>query len=407
MLVSEPERAGRGADALFWAVGVSAAGDGLRFTAFPLMAVAMTDSPSAIALVSALGTLPWLVLGLPAGLYADRYDRFGIMIAADVARIAVLGFAVALVVTHTLTFELLLVLAAVMGVGEVVFDCAALAVIPTLVPPHRIAWASGRFIAAHTGGKDLVGYALAGPLFALSRAAPLVADALTFAGSALVVSRLRRQVGPAAPRTASPGVLAELRQGVPALLGDPRMASLTGIAAALNLVFLGQVSVMAVFVVKVLKVAPEMLGILLLVGAVGGVCGSLVAARAWAALGDLRTLLLSLATAGLASAAIAVGDLWTVCACLFLGGLASSVYHVVAGAVRLTIIPDELLGRTAGAYRMFTWGAMPLGALCYGLMAQVWGLGWPFVVGGLLIVGLAPVCVAAFRGSDIRAGARA
>lgn len=407
MLVSKPERAGRGGDALFWAVGISAAGDGLRFTAFPLMAVGMTDSASKIALVSALGTLPWLVLGLPAGLYADRYDRFGIMIAADVARIAVLGLAVALVVTHALTFELLLVLAAVMGIGEVVFDCAALAVIPTLVPQHQIARASGRFIAAHTAGKDLVGYALAGPLFALSRAAPLVADALTFAGSALVISGLRRRVGAVAARGASRGVLAELRQGVPALLSDPRMAFLTAIAAALNLVFLGQISIMAIFVVRVLDVAPEMLGVLLLVGAVGGVCGSLVAARAWAALGDLRTLLLSLVTAGLASAAIAVGDVWAVCACLFLSGLASSVYHVVAGAVRLTIIPDDLLGRTAGAYRMFTWGAMPLGALCYGLMAQAWGLGWPFVAGGLLVVGMAPICVVVFRGSDIRAGASA
>ncbi len=55
--------------------GISALGDAVSFTALPLLVLALTGSGAAMGIVAALQTLPDLLLGLPAGALADRWDR--------------------------------------------------------------------------------------------------------------------------------------------------------------------------------------------------------------------------------------------------------------------------------------------------------------------------------------------
>ena len=54
---------------------ISNIGDGINFVAMPLLALTLTSDPRLIALTTFAVFLPWLVIGLPAGVMVDRFDR--------------------------------------------------------------------------------------------------------------------------------------------------------------------------------------------------------------------------------------------------------------------------------------------------------------------------------------------
>jgi MFS family permease len=68
-------RLGSGYRRLWTATAVSSLGDGVYFTALPLLAASLTRDPVAVSLVTLATTLPNLLLTLTAGVLVDRWDR--------------------------------------------------------------------------------------------------------------------------------------------------------------------------------------------------------------------------------------------------------------------------------------------------------------------------------------------
>jgi hypothetical protein len=109
---------------LFAAAIVSGIGDGLRYTALPLLAASIGNSSNTVALVTVAGMLPWLLFGLLAGVLAGRSDWRTLMWVTDFVRaVLVAGFAV-LVAAGTLSIWLIVIFAFVVGSAQVVFDTA-------------------------------------------------------------------------------------------------------------------------------------------------------------------------------------------------------------------------------------------------------------------------------------------
>lgn len=89
----------------FWALWTAAVssnlGDGIRITALPLLAAALTTSPTAVAGVTAASFLPWLVFGPVGGAIGDRSDRRRLVIAVNLVRaVGVAAFALAVATGH-------------------------------------------------------------------------------------------------------------------------------------------------------------------------------------------------------------------------------------------------------------------------------------------------------------------
>ena len=82
----------RGPFPRYWLSGFLADfGDGVRLAAFPLLAAQLTGSPAAVAAVTAVQGLPWLVLGGGLGVVVDRVDRRRLMVSVDIARAAIIA----------------------------------------------------------------------------------------------------------------------------------------------------------------------------------------------------------------------------------------------------------------------------------------------------------------------------
>ncbi|WP_125932872.1 MFS transporter [Janibacter indicus] len=377
---------------------VSAMGDGIRFTALPLLSVAVLSDPFQIALVTSATTVPWLVLGLPVGAYADRADRVRMMIGADVFRAGGLLVAVALLLTGHLTFVPLLLLGLVLGIGEVVFDCASFAVLPSVVPASRLEAANGRLFTAQTVSRDMLGHLAGGVLFTLGRAVPLVVNVVSFVVSALLLRNLPRQAQrPFEERN----LWREVVDGARHIARDRLLATLTAAAGVINAVYLGQVAVFVLFVTDVLRLGPTGYSLLLAGGALGGIAGGLVTEHLVAKVGRRAALVGGLVLVGGAGAGVVAGTVVTTALGYFAMGFGLMVWNVVAVSLRQTIVPDHLLGRTIGAYRVVAWGTMPLGAAAFGALAQVWGSRWAFGVGAVVILLLA-VPVALVLAGDAR-----
>jgi MFS family permease len=150
-------------------------------------------------------------------------------------------------------------------------------------------------------------------------------------------------------------------------------------------------------------------GVLLAAAAVGSVIGGLVGARLGAAFGARRALTacilvegLTLGGIGLSSSSIAVVGL------MGASGLAGVVWNVITVSLRQRIIPDHLLGRVNSVYRFLGWGAIPVGALAGGFLANAFGLRTPWLVAGALTIVAAAVALPVLRTVDaVMADARA
>jgi MFS family permease len=87
--------------ARYWLSGFLADfGDGVRLAAFPLLAVQFTRSAAAVAAVTAVQSLPWLVMGAGLGVLVDRSDRRRLMVIVDVARATIIAALAVAILTH-------------------------------------------------------------------------------------------------------------------------------------------------------------------------------------------------------------------------------------------------------------------------------------------------------------------
>lgn len=361
----------------------------------PLLAVALGGTVSDVALITMAGTLPWLLLGLPVGVIVDRKNKREVMIVSDAVRLVLAIATVAAVAVGIMTLAILGLVVFLMGVGEVFYDCAAMTILPGLVENSQLTQANGRLYVLQNVGRNFLGYALGGPLFVIWRGLPLAVDAFSFLASAVLLRTIGGVHGerPASALAAFPsGPLAVIRRGFAELAGSRLLVAFTCLAAAVNFVFMGQIAILAPFVLRHLHLPTAVYGGFLIASALGAVLGGLVAARLARDLGEGRTLMLCLAAFAVASGAIGSSPAVLVAVCFLISGTVVAVYNAIAVSIRQRIVPPEVLGTVTGAYRMITWGCMPAGAAVYGLLAGAWGMGLAFLFGGALVAATTLAC---------------
>lgn len=101
-------------------------GDGIYYTALPLLAATLTRDPLTISMVFFAEQLPWLLFALPAGVLVDRVDRRRLLWTVDAARFAVVGALGVAVLAGWATIWLLVVAGFLLGSAR-----------PCTTPPPR------------------------------------------------------------------------------------------------------------------------------------------------------------------------------------------------------------------------------------------------------------------------------
>ncbi len=349
------------------------------------MAVSLTTSPALIAGVAIAGRLPWLVFVLIAGALADRLDRRITMRNVQLLRVAVVGLMVGLALAGQLSLPVLYVAAFVLGVGETLFDTAAQSIMPNIVTREQLSLANGRLYAIEMIMNQFVGPPLGGLLMAVSVPLALTGSVLGYLlaaiGLAVMVGSFR--AAPDAPRAS---MLADIREGLGYLLHHRVLRALAVMVAVDNLI---TSAVLAVFVLFALDSVHMDLdgfgyGVLMTGIAAGAIVGAISEPALERRLGRSNVLFLTvIGTSASMLVPALTGNPVAVFVALAIAGVMMMWWNVVTVSLRQRITPDHLLGRVNASYRLFAWGAMPIGALLGGLIAEAFGIVSVFVVAGL------------------------
>ncbi|RPJ21059.1 MAG: MFS transporter, partial [Chloroflexi bacterium] len=141
-------------NANFWRIwsanSFSNLGDGLYQITLPLLAAQLTRSPSLIALLGVMTSLPWLIFALQAGSIVDRSDRRKVMLWVNGGRLVILFCLTLAVMAGYASLPMLYIAALLLGIGETFMDTALTSIVPSVVSKERLTWANARLTAAQT-----------------------------------------------------------------------------------------------------------------------------------------------------------------------------------------------------------------------------------------------------------------
>ena len=390
---------------LISASAVSNLGDGIGMVALPWLATLLTQDPVLIAAVATAQRLPWTLFALPAGVWTDRSDRRLMMVRADLVRVVLMVLTLGMVLSPVQEGGIwaLVLIAFLFGTAEVIRDNAAQTVLPSIVPNDALERANGQMWSAEQVTGQFIGPPLAGLLIASSIALPFGADASFYAISAALVWLIAL---PARPRGAAARFWPALVEGLAWMRANPTVLRLAVMLGIINAVFTGGMTVLVLYAQEVLGMSSAGYGLLLTLGACGGVLGGLTAPRVAARLGMRAALLVALVLFVAVHLMLGLFASPVVAAlALFTEALGGMLWNVVTVSYRQRLIPDALLGRVNSVYRFLGWGAMPLGAMGAGALVSVLepemgravALHAPYLLGAAVSAGLLVYAVARLR----------
>ena len=267
----------------------------------------------------------------------------------------------------------MVVLVAVYGVGEALFQPSFAAIVPDVVPHGELLQANALKELVEPLGLRFAGPALGGVLIAaFGVGTALMVNAATFLVSALAVSFMVRQPP---HREESGSFTADLREGVSYVRAHAWLwATLAG-AALFLLVTYGPYEVLLPYIIRNdLGGDAATFGTVLAAGGLGSIAAALVLSRTgaprkhvlfmWLAWGVGTALDIGLAVANAA---------WQMCAIAFVSFAFSTSGMIVWNTLINTLVPAEMLGRVSSVDWFVSVGLIPVSFALTGPVSELLG----------------------------------
>jgi MFS family permease len=357
---------------------ISEFGDQVTNLAIPFVAIlVLRASTFEFAALRVVEMLPFSLLSLPAGVWADRLRRRPILITADCGRALALASIPIAYAAGALTLGQLYVVAFVTGTSQVCFDVSYQSYLPSLVEREDLSDGNSK-LATTQSAAQVAGPGLAGVLIGVLKAPFAVAvDAASFVASALFVARIeRREIAPEA--SGRRRMRSEIAEGIRYVVRHPLMRPGLMWVATSN--FFNSVlgAVFLIFAVRRLHLTATTVGLIFSLGNIGVLAGAMLAPRIGRALGVGRALIVFSALGGAAwffvPAATRGSAIPFLIAAQVLFGFCAVATNVVGISIYQAITPNRLLGRMNASRRFVVWGIMPFGSLLGGVLGAGIGL---------------------------------
>ncbi len=385
-----PTRLGASFRWLLSSTVVNNVGDGIALAAGPLLVASLTRDPFLVSMAVLSQWLPPLLFGVIGGVAADRFDRRRIVVLVDLGRAFVLAVLVATIAAGTINMTLILAALFVLGTAETFADSASATLLPSLVPRADLGVANARMQGAFLLTNQLVAPPIGAFLFVIGMALPFAASAAAVALGALLISRIGGSIR--SERTEMPGVWEDTVEGIRWLVGHPPMRTLALTIVSFNVTYGAAWGVLVLYAVERLRIGEVGFGLLTTAIGVGGIIGLLSygSLERRFRLADIMRVGLLIETGThlvLALTTLPAVALLT----MVVFGAHAFVWGTTSTVVRQRAVPNELLGRVTGVYRVAIMGGLVIGAPIGGLLARTFGITAPFwfgFIGSALLVAL-------------------
>lgn len=383
---------------LFLANTLSSLGTAVSLMALPLTAVGLLHaSATEMGVLVAFELLPFITIGLPAGVWIDRASKkrlsviFNLVAACGLALVPI-GYEAGF-----LSMWVLYVVGFVVSTTEAVGGSATQVLVTLLVGRDRLVLANSK-LSASTSVAQVCGPALAALLIA-AVGAPLavIVDAASFVLAAALIGSIRLKENVSRSRGAS--IVAQIREGLVLVWETPMLRGLVAVVALWIIMSDAFRALYVLHASRNLGLSEASIGLINTLGALGALAGAPLA-HVVERRHDMRAALIGgVALAGLGYLLYAlpqadwpVPALFSGCA-LFVFNAGSTLYVINYLSLRLSVTPDRLLGRMVTSMRFVTILPGPIGTIALGRTADLAGLRPVFI--GLGLTCLVMSCCAA------------
>jgi len=363
---------------LWAAETISQIGTQITQIALPILAViTLSATEFEMGILIALETLAFLVIGLPAGAWVDRWRRKRVLVVNDLVRAVALASLPLAYAFHMLTLWQLFAVALVTGIATVFFDVAYQSYLPSIVDKSQIVEGNSK-LAISQSVAQVAGPGAAGLLIKVL-GAPLmfVFDALSFIASALFIGRIRHEE-PIHDRSTRRSLRVEIGEGLSFVLRHPLLRRIVACTGTSNFFSTVTATMLVLFMVRELGFDATQIGLTFSAGAVGGLIAAATTTRFAKYFGDGRSIVLAagllipfavlVPLSGLGLAGILLPLSWAGVSYLVV------LYNIVQVSFRQRLCPIPLLGRMNASIRFLVYGTMPLGGLVGGALGAWLGV---------------------------------
>lgn len=378
---------------------LSLVGTWMQSTAQGWLVLELTDSELMLGLVTAVGSLPILLLTLYAGVVADRRDKRDIILAAQIASLVLALVLAVLTGSGRITVGWILALVFLLGIANAFEVPARQSFFAELVGKRDLTNA----IALNSSAFNLtriVGPALAGALIGSAGiAACFYANAISYL---FVIAGLMAMRRPRLRRSRpAEGVRDNLREGFQFISRTPLASALVGLIAVASIFGFPYAMLLPVFARDVLQVGATGLGLLLSATGAGALVGGIVVAAVAGRVRRGPLLLVSAVAFGVLIGAFTFARSLSMAMLLLAGaGFAIIPFTATVNALLQSLVPDALRGRVMSVYVFMFLGMTPVGSLQAGALAR-W-LGAPAALAISAGVFLAAIGIAWARVPELR-----
>ncbi|HEX2308898.1 MAG TPA: MFS transporter [Jatrophihabitantaceae bacterium] len=387
---------------LWAAQTVSRFGSMVSELALPLTAILVVHASTLqVGLLTAVESVAFLLVGLPAGAWVDRMRTRQVLIVTDALRAVALASIPVAAVFDVLTMAQLYVVALGTGVCTVFFDVGFQSYLPQLVERRDLVDGNAKLQISESIAQ-IAGPSLGGLLVqALTAPYAVLVDAVSFVFSAAWVGRIEAR-SPKPRREPERSLVREIGAGVRFVFGHRLLRPILTSTAVINLFHPIGFAVYVLLLARTLHLSPALIGLIAAVASVGALLAAMSASRLAARFGPGRTIVVSLMLCGPASFVIPfVEQDWTLLLLTASQGLYAAcvvTYNITQVSLRQALCPPNLLGRMNATVRFVVWGLIPIGAAIGAVLGSWLGLRPTLVISAIGVsFGFLPVLLSPVR----------
>ncbi|HEX3649923.1 MAG TPA: MFS transporter [Pseudonocardiaceae bacterium] len=372
---------------VFWsAQTLSAVGDALSLVALPLLVLDTTGSVAKMGLLTAAGSIGYVVAGAFGGVVVDRFDRRRLMVGTSLLH-AASYLTVPLVWLLAPQVWLLFVVVPVGAVLGMTFQVGYVAVLPALVGDDQLTSANGALQSGLAAG-GIGGSAAAGVLCAVVGPATAVGiDAATFVVSALGVLAIRSA---GSTRSSGPPHWREYVAGLRFLWATPVLRALTILLSVQTFCTLGVTDLLIFHLRHDLGQPAPVVGYALTAATAGSLVAGLFVAQLRRRLGFTACWIGSGVLAGAAVATLGNTNSAVLVAVLAAGFVGcTTIGGTCSMSLRQEITPPHLLGRVTAAFWTSHYLLSPIGAAVLTAAAGRYSVATVCLASGVVLAGSA------------------
>jgi MFS family permease len=365
---------------------ISLIGTWMQRIAMPWLVYHMTGSVVLLGLVSFAGQIPTFLLAPFAGVLTDRWNRYLVLISAQIlAMLQAVAFTL-LYYAGTLEVWHIMVLSVVWGIFNSFDVPSRQSLVIDLVEKKEDI---GNAIALNSimfNGARLIGPSVAGLLLAT------VGEGICFLANAVsylfvIGSLLLMKVNKGKQKRKDGAMISELKDGFSYAFGFPPIKHIIILLAIVSVMSMPYAVLMPVFAKEILHGDSQTYGFLMGAAGFGALLAGIYLASWKTILRIGRIIPISTAIFGTGIIALSFSRSFLLSFLLMIiAGMGLMLQTAASNTVLQTITEDDKRGRVMSFYTMAIMGTSPLGSLLSGTLAKVIGTPYTILAGGAICI---------------------